>query len=65
MNLTAIATGITALTLIVTNLTALYKAIAASGAISALQDRLNDHSRRISATNAEVIEIAKSVEPPK
>ncbi len=61
MTLGEIATTITALTLVVTNLTALFSALKANGAVKAILGRLDDHSRRITTVNQEVKAVAIDV----
>lgn len=63
--LTEIATGIAAVTLIVTNLTALWKSISNSGALDLIKQRLDDHSRRITEQGKEVTQVAMNQEPKK
>jgi hypothetical protein len=65
MSLTEIAGIIASLTLIVTNLGALFLAIKNTGVISVLKDRLDDHSRRIDAQGSEITQVAQNQEPPR
>jgi len=65
MSLTEIAGIIASITLIVTNLGALFLAIKNTGVISVLRERLDDHSRRITNQGSEINTIAQNQEPPK
>jgi hypothetical protein len=65
MNLTEIAGIIAGLTLIVTNLGALFLAIKNTGVISILKDRIDDHSRRIDDQGSEIVKVAQNQEPPR
>ncbi len=58
MTLAEVSGIIAAVTLIVTNLTALFSAIKANGAVKSILERLNDHSRRITEVNKEVTKVA-------
>jgi len=60
-----IAAAIAGITLIVTNLGALFMAIKNTGVITVLKERLDDHSRRITNQGAEIVAVAQAQEPPK
>jgi hypothetical protein len=64
-NFEQIAAFIAGLTLVVTNLAALYKAVKNSGMLEVALRRLDDHSRRIDAQGDEINTVALATAPPK
>jgi hypothetical protein len=60
-----IAAVTAALSLIVSNLTALWLAIKNTGIISVVRERLDDHSRRISSVSSVITQVALQTETNK